>query len=198
MLGDLEDDSEFRKEFHKLVWNMYISPQVFEERWNDLIAKYNLGQNNWLNDMYAIRDRWIPGYFDKIPMCGLMKTTSRSESSNAFFQVYSNPGNSLVHFMLCFESAMEKQRYTQRVLDNTTVEKTPVMLTQLAIERHACEVYPHAVFRDVQHEIRKALYACAQIGAQTEGDVDYCVIRHRDKRNNTVVDATVSFFFQII
>nr|GEY19970.1 protein FAR1-related sequence 5-like [Tanacetum cinerariifolium] len=47
-------------------------------------------------------------------LCGLMKMTSRSESSNAFFQVYSHHGNSLVHFILCFESAMEKQRFLCR------------------------------------------------------------------------------------
>ncbi|GJU97913.1 hypothetical protein Tco_1327184 [Tanacetum coccineum] len=92
--------------------------------------------------------------------------------------------------MLCFESAMEKQRYTQRVLDNTTVEKTPVMLTQLPIERHACEVYTHSIFRDVQDEIYKGLYACSQIDFCTDGDVDHCRIRQRDKRSNIVVEAT--------
>ncbi|GKA03836.1 FAR1-related sequence 5-like protein [Tanacetum coccineum] len=76
----------------------------------------------------------------------------------------SHHGNSLVHFMLCFESTMEKQRYTQRVLDNSNVKKTRVMFTQLPIERHACE-----------------------------GGIEYCVIRQKDKRNNTVVDAMVSF-----
>ncbi|GJY38580.1 hypothetical protein Tco_0424944 [Tanacetum coccineum] len=95
--------------------------------------------------------------------------------------------------MLCFESAMEKQRYTQRVLDNTTVEKTPVMLTQLPIEHHACEVYTHSIFRDVQHEIYKGLYACSHIASCSEGGIEYCVIRQKDKRNNTVVDAMVSF-----
>nr|GEZ86514.1 hypothetical protein [Tanacetum cinerariifolium] len=156
------------KDFHKLVWNVYITPEVFQERWHNLILKYNLSQNTWLSDMYAIRERWVPGYFRELPFCGLMKTTSRSKSSNAFFQVYSHQGNSLVHFMLCFESAMEKQRYTQRVLDNLTIEKTLVMLTRLPIERHACE-----------------------IDFCTNGDVDHCRIRQRDKRSNTVVEATV-------
>ncbi|GJR64889.1 FAR1-related sequence 5-like protein [Tanacetum coccineum] len=59
VLGDLEADSEFWKE-------------------------YNFQDNKWLSDMYAIRDRWIPGYFKDYPMCGLMKTTSLFESSNAF------------------------------------------------------------------------------------------------------------------
>ncbi|GKE40293.1 FAR1-related sequence 5-like protein, partial [Tanacetum coccineum] len=37
VLGDPEADSGVRKEFHKLIWNVYISPEVFEKRWNALI-----------------------------------------------------------------------------------------------------------------------------------------------------------------
>ncbi|GJS89871.1 FAR1-related sequence 5-like protein [Tanacetum coccineum] len=193
VLGDLEADSDFRKEFHKLIWNVYISPEVFEKRWNALINSYNLQDNKWLSDMYAIRDRWIPGYFKEYPMCGLMKTTSRSESSNAFFQIYSHKGNTFVQFMLCFESAMEKQRYTHRVMDNTTNSSTPSMITKLPIERHACDVYTHSIFREVQHEIHKGLYACAQISSHTEGDVETCVIQQRDKRSKPLIKATVIF-----
>ncbi|PWA93031.1 FAR1 DNA binding domain-containing protein [Artemisia annua] len=88
VLGDLGADSEFRKEFHKLVWNVYIGPEVFEERWHSLISKYNL---------------------------------------------------------------------------------------------------------KVQQEIRKGLYACSQVGSHSEGDVEYCVIRQRDKSSNIVINTKVTF-----
>ncbi|GJS83903.1 FAR1-related sequence 5-like protein [Tanacetum coccineum] len=82
VLGDLAADTKFRKDFHKLVWNVYIGPEVFEQRWDDMIT------------------------------------------------------------------------------------------------------------REVQHEIRKSLYACTQIRNHSEGGVETCIIRHRDKRSNTVIDAT--------
>ncbi|GKB98297.1 FAR1-related sequence 5-like protein, partial [Tanacetum coccineum] len=117
--GDLAADTNFRKDFHKLVWNVYIGPDVFEQRWNDMISQYNLHDNKWLSDI-----------------------------SNAFFQIYSHEGNTLVQFMLCFESAMEKQRYTQRVLDNASNGSTPTMLTELPFEKHACDVYIPSIFRE--------------------------------------------------
>ncbi|GKC47662.1 FAR1-related sequence 5-like protein [Tanacetum coccineum] len=80
--------------------------------------------------------------------------------------------------MLCFESAMEKQRYTHRVMDKTTNSSTPSMITKLPIERHACDVYTHSIFREVQHEIHKGLYACAQISSHTEGDI--VIFNHLD------------------
>ncbi|GKC13003.1 FAR1-related sequence 5-like protein [Tanacetum coccineum] len=161
VLGDLAADTKFRKDFHKLVWNVYIGPEVFEQRWDDMITRYNLHDNKWLSDMYAIRDRWVPGYFSEIPMCGLMKTTSRSESSNAFFQIYSHAGNTLIQFMLCFESAMKKQRYTQRVLDNASNGSNPSMFTELPFEKHACDVYTPSVFREVVFNQMDASATCS-------------------------------------
>ncbi|GJR25659.1 FAR1-related sequence 5-like protein [Tanacetum coccineum] len=191
VLGDLAADTNFRKDFHKLVWNVYIGPDVFEQQWNDMISRFNLHDNKWLSDMYAVRERWVPGFFKEVPMCGLMKTTSRSESSNAFFQIYSHEGNTLVQFMLCFESAMEKQRYTQRVLDNASNGSTPTMLTELPFKKHACDVYTPSIFREVQHEIHKSLYSCTQIRYDSEGSVDTCIIQQMNKRSNPVIRATV-------
>ncbi|GKB72366.1 reverse transcriptase domain-containing protein [Tanacetum coccineum] len=87
---DLAADTNFRKDFYKIVWNVYIGHDVFEQRWNDMISRYNLHDNKWMSGMYAIRGRWVPGYFKEVLMCGLMKTTSRLESSNVFFQIYSH------------------------------------------------------------------------------------------------------------
>nr|GEX89967.1 hypothetical protein [Tanacetum cinerariifolium] len=191
VLGDLAANTKFRKDFHKLVWNVYIGPEVFEQRWDDMITRYNLHENKWLSDMYANRERWVPSYFKEVPMHGLMKTTSRSESSNSFFQVYSHEGFTLVQFMLCFKSSMEKQRYTQRVLDNASNGSTPSIFTEFPFEKHACAVYTPSIFREGQHEIRKSLYACTQIRNHSKGSVETCIIRHRDKISNTVIDATV-------
>nr|GEX39609.1 FAR1 DNA binding domain-containing protein [Tanacetum cinerariifolium] len=51
VLGDLAAYTNFRKDFHKLVWNVYIGPDVFEQRWNDMISRYNLHDNKWLSDI---------------------------------------------------------------------------------------------------------------------------------------------------
>ncbi|GJY26554.1 FAR1-related sequence 5-like protein [Tanacetum coccineum] len=189
--GDVENDLEFKKYFHKLIWNVHIGPEEFEQRWHSLIAMFNLADNNWLSEMFEIRDRWIPAYFKDLPMCCLMKTTSRSESSNAFFRIHSHHGNMLVQFMLCFEAAMEKQRYTQRIADNRAFDSTPVMFTALPIERHACQVYSRSIFREVQKEIFKGLHYCSQISANSQDGSKVCVIRQTNKSNETVLNVKV-------
>nr|KAJ0195939.1 hypothetical protein LSAT_V11C700381250 [Lactuca sativa] len=74
---DLFTNTDFRKRFSKLVWDINMKPDVFEVKWGLLMKEFNLEDTRWFKDMFTIRDSWIPGYFSDIPMCGLMKTTSR-------------------------------------------------------------------------------------------------------------------------
>ncbi|XP_076933309.1 protein FAR1-RELATED SEQUENCE 5-like [Bidens hawaiensis] len=114
VFGDVIENTNVRSRLHLLVWNMFITPDTFESTWHYLIEKFGLQDNEWLNNMFEIRDRWVPAYFREIPFCCLMKTTSRCESSNATFKVNSTSANTLVQFMLCMEFRLDSQRYSQR------------------------------------------------------------------------------------
>ncbi|XP_076938235.1 protein FAR1-RELATED SEQUENCE 5-like [Bidens hawaiensis] len=139
-----------------------------------------------MKDMFAIRDSWVPAYFRELPMCCLMKTTSRSESSNSQFKVYSSHGNNLVQFMNCFEMTLNAQRHVQRELHNDTTTKRPPIETRLPIERHAFYVYTITIFKEVQKEITKGLYHCARSGLETKDGLNIHYINHKDKRNGFV------------
>ncbi|KAD6119100.1 hypothetical protein E3N88_10371 [Mikania micrantha] len=52
-------------------------------------------------------------YFRDIPMCCLMKSTSRCESSNSMFKVTSGSTNTLVQFLMCFDTTIDNQRLHQ-------------------------------------------------------------------------------------
>nr|GFA03588.1 protein FAR1-related sequence 5-like [Tanacetum cinerariifolium] len=56
--------------------------------------------------------------------------------------------NKLVQFMLCFESAMKKQRYTQHVLDNASNGSTLSIFIELPFEKHVCAVSTPSIFRE--------------------------------------------------
>ena len=103
------------------------------------MEEYNLLGNKWLSDMYEIRHRWIPSYFKDVEFCGLMRTTSRSESENSFFNSFTHYGDTLIQFMFSFSAAMDKQRYIQETLDHQTKNTTPKYKTPLNIEKHAAK-----------------------------------------------------------
>nr|KAJ0204961.1 hypothetical protein LSAT_V11C500264100 [Lactuca sativa] len=99
---------------------MHIKPGEFEKKWDLIINEFNLEDKRWFNDMFELREKWIPAYFSDTRMSRLMKTTSRSESMNSFFNTYSQYGNLLLHFMMNYDTTIQKQRNTQKEIDHQT------------------------------------------------------------------------------
>ncbi|PWA87078.1 protein FAR1-RELATED SEQUENCE 5 [Artemisia annua] len=124
----------FKKRLCRIVWRESDEPEEFVRKWNSLLNEYNFDEHKWLNDMFNIKEKWIPAYFRDIPMSVLMNTTSRSESENYFFGHNSNWSSALVHFLFCYESALDQQRNNQCVLDNNTRTGKTQLKTRQAVE----------------------------------------------------------------
>ncbi|GKB24894.1 protein FAR1-related sequence 5 [Tanacetum coccineum] len=171
------DETDFKEKLNKIVWNMYIGPEEFEYKWGKLMEEFKLENHKWLTKMFNIRSTWIPAYFIDSPLCGLMRTTSRSESENSFFSHFTNSGSTLMNFMNCFETAMEKQRHVQERMDHKTIDTVPKLKTLLKIEHHASNVYTRSLFELVQKEIFVGLFYC-QIDSKclVEGS-EVCIIK---------------------
>nr|KAJ0222786.1 hypothetical protein LSAT_V11C200065640 [Lactuca sativa] len=139
---------------------MHIKHDEFEKKWDLIINEFNLEDKRWFNDMFELRDKWIPAYFSDTSMSGLMKTTSRSESMNSFFNTYSQSGNLLLHFMMNYDTTIQKQRNTQQELDHQTKKVENKFISPRPIEKHAAKVYKSTLFYEVQKEIYKGSWNC--------------------------------------
>lgn len=182
-LPSIEEDTErdFKGRFDSIVWNMHMEPKDFEEKWEKLMKDFSLKNDTWFTYMFQIRSSWIPAYFIDTQMFGLMRTTSRSESENAFFSNFTRSASNLVTFMSGFESAMLKQRSKQEKLDVDTIRKTNILCTKLKIEKHASKVYTKTIFEIVQKEIEASIYACSVDQITTEDLCKAYVINDRKK-----------------
>lgn len=161
--------TEFIGKLNRVIWDDEITAEEFEEGWWAVINEYDLSDNDWLNDMYAIRDTWIPAYFRDVKMSGFLRTTSRSESENSFFSQFLQPGDTLIECYNSFESAMDKQRNSNAKLNHESTIALPTLKTPLEIEKDAADVYTRAVFYDVQSEIKSACYDL-MINSLTQSD----------------------------
>ncbi|GJX34015.1 FAR1-related sequence 5-like protein [Tanacetum coccineum] len=77
---EIYNETDFKERFDKIVWNMFIEPLEFEEKWAQLIEDFDLKKHKWLKKMFNLREIWIPAYFIDSPLYGLKRTTSMSES----------------------------------------------------------------------------------------------------------------------
>ncbi|GJV21772.1 hypothetical protein Tco_1370792 [Tanacetum coccineum] len=64
-------------------------------------------------------------------------SAAKQEVEHSFFSHFTNSGSTLMNFMNCFETAMEKQRHVQERLDHKTIDTVLKLKTLLKIERHA-------------------------------------------------------------
>ncbi|GJS29286.1 FAR1-related sequence 5-like protein [Tanacetum coccineum] len=171
------DETDFKEKLNKIVWNMYIGSEEFEYRWGMLMKEFKLENHKWLTKMFNIRSTWIPAYFIDSPLCGLMRTTSRSESENSFFSHFTNSGSTLMNFMNCFEMAMEKQRHVQERMDYKTIDTVPKLKAFLKIERHASNVYTRSLFELVRKEIFVGLWHCQIDSKSLVKGSEVCIIK---------------------
>ncbi|XP_076934432.1 protein FAR1-RELATED SEQUENCE 5-like [Bidens hawaiensis] len=192
ILGDLLANMDLRVSIHKLVWNLFITPSTYQEQWKLLIDDLNLSDHHWLTEIYAIKEQWVPCYFREIQWCCLMKSTSRCESSNSLFKVNTSHANTLVQFLLCFGTALDRQRKTQLELDIETSTTTPKMLEKLSLEIHASNIYTRKIFLEVQKEIYRGMRQCYITSSLELDGIKKFNIAHTNKRfkvvNNYVVD----------
>ncbi|CAI9304075.1 unnamed protein product [Lactuca saligna] len=129
-IEDATTNQKFRKRFHSIIWNSKLEPHEFENVWRQMLEEFKITDNTWMNTMYGLRKSWIPAFFKHIPMSGLMRTTSLSESQNWSFQTTTLTGSYLVMFMMTFESVMERQRHNQILNDFNTATTFPKFITQ--------------------------------------------------------------------
>nr|KAJ0217284.1 hypothetical protein LSAT_V11C300128910 [Lactuca sativa] len=143
---------------------MYIERHIFKRSWELLMKEFNLKDEKWFKDIFENKEAWVPVYFNDFPRYGLMKTTSRSESINSFFNTYSETGNFFLNFMMNYDAAIKKQRYTYRELDHKTKGakyswRSPRMIEQIAAKGYTSKVF----FFEVQKEIYKGGWFCEVI-----------------------------------
>lgn len=145
-------ESPFMERLNKFVWCNHKSPLEFEEGWKEVITDFDLSGNKWLSELYDIRKSWIPAYFNDEPMLGLLRTTSRSESSNFFFNHFVQRGDTLSEFYICYDSAIARQRtqYKKMTHYDNTIPRT---ISNKGIEKDAAEQYTRVMFYKIQEEI---------------------------------------------
>ncbi|XP_026398463.1 protein FAR1-RELATED SEQUENCE 6-like [Papaver somniferum] len=119
-------------------------PAEFEERWSEILEKYeSLKQNKWLSKLYRKKDRWIP-CFVKTTFWAGMSTTQRSESMNAFFDGYVHSRTSLKQFVEKFDNALRYKKEMELKADARSFSKTIPTSTSYKMEKQIQKVYTHA------------------------------------------------------
>ncbi|XBJ07463.1 hypothetical protein VPH35_012976 [Triticum aestivum] len=155
----MKNNPDFHERFMSCVWGSE-TPSEFESQWCSIISDFGLADNTWLQEKYESRNSWIPAYFMETHLGGILRTTSRSESENAFFRHFANRNLALIEFWVRFETALEEQRQKELQEDNASLHTLPMLKTCWSIESHGRDVYTHEVFAEFQCQVVAARDYC--------------------------------------
>ena len=97
-LGAFVDSKEgLDVDFNDCVDNSFTIEE-FEYKWQVMLEKHDINDDERFIHLYGMRDRWIPAFFmDKF--FPFLQTTARSEGFNAVLKRYVNPQNSILNFV---------------------------------------------------------------------------------------------------
>jgi hypothetical protein len=186
-------DKEFWDALNTCVWGSE-TPEEFEMRWNALMDAYGLESNEWLANRYKIRESWIPAFFMDTPLAGVLRTTSRSESANSFFNRFIHRKLCFVEFWLRFDTALECQRHEELKADHISIHSTPVLRTPWVVEKQASILYTHKVFKIFQEEVIAARDHCSVLGTTQQDAVKFVVVSDGSMRDRVVQWCTSNIF----
>lgn len=127
-------------------------------------------------------------------MSGLLRTTSRSESENSFFNHFVNNKLGMVEFYSRFYSAMESQRQKELKADHETLYGKPKLKTGLPLELHASLIYTQNFFYMFQDELWSSCMSCgvkSSMAYNDNGDLSASLFNIIDSSKETTISRDV-------
>ncbi|KAG6628924.1 hypothetical protein CIPAW_14G046800 [Carya illinoinensis] len=171
---------DFGKDFRHCIHET-ITTDEFEQEWGCILEKYELEENNWLQNLYSRRDKWVPAYL-RSTFCAGMSTTQRSESMNKFFKYYVRSSTMVSDFVYQYEKAIDARYFKEKEKDVRTRSTRAILKTPLKIEEEAAMVYTRKSFMIFQDELFNSLrYKATKLSKEGERKTYVVVISGKEK-----------------
>lgn len=192
-LGSLDSSAEFRSCFEKCM-DVCESEAEFEGTWNEMINNHDCRDNEWLGDLYDLRQKWSTAFYSYEFNAGL-RSTCRSENGNHVLEEICDEATSLYNFVIGFEELVVRWRTKEKIEDfNCKQGKLSRGLKHSPLLNHAGSVYTNAVYEKFELELVTGTMANSRIHKGPYGSTAlmYEVISHESDQVRTLVFDTAT------
>ncbi|RWR74470.1 protein FAR1-RELATED SEQUENCE 5-like protein [Cinnamomum micranthum f. kanehirae] len=158
----------FSDDFRKCVYD-YEEEDEFLQAWDNMIKKYSLVDNTWLQQLFNERERWAVVY-GKDTFCADMKSILRTESLNNELERYLHPSRNILQFFEDFQRMVDERHCAELKANFKMIQSSPKVIVPVDILTHASSVYTPVMFEMFQTEYVNGLN-CIVKGCTEEGTV---------------------------
>ncbi|XP_077219949.1 protein FAR-RED IMPAIRED RESPONSE 1-like isoform X2 [Tasmannia lanceolata] len=175
----------FMKKFEKCIYDS-VTTDEFERRWEKLIAKFSLVENEWLRSLHEDRRQWVPAYLKDSFLAGL-PISQRNETINSIFDTYVTKKTTLKEFIEQYEIALQNRCEKEAQAEFETLYKKRSLRTPSPFEAQLAPVYTKDMFKKFQIEVL-GIVACHTTNIQQDGaTTKYTVKDLETKKDYTVM-----------
>jgi hypothetical protein len=129
----------------------------FEELWEEMVEKFGLQDNNWINEMYAKKRMWATAHIKGEFFAGI-RTTSRCEGLHSHIGQFVHSRINLTDFVQQFHRCLTYFRFREIESDYHSNYGQPVLQTSLRfIERSASNQFTREIFFLFRNALKKSL-----------------------------------------
>lgn len=147
----IKQNENFISKFEKCVYRSWTDEE-FEKRWNKLVDRFELKENELIQSLFEDRKRWVPNLMIDGFFAG-MSTGQRSESVNSFFDKYVHKKTTVQEFIKQYEAILQ-DRYEEEIkASSDTWNKQPALKSPSPYEKQVAGLYTHAILRKFQIEV---------------------------------------------
>ncbi|QHO24950.1 Protein FAR1-RELATED SEQUENCE [Arachis hypogaea] len=137
--------------------------------WGDMVTRYNLSSNSWVDQTYELRNLWALAYL-RDQFFGRIRTTSQCEGINSLIKAYVRKKDTLLEFINNMETVVSHYRNNERVAEFNSKYTDPVLVTSLStLEDFAAKTFTRNMFREVRKEIEGACAMNTELVIQDGG-----------------------------
>jgi zinc finger SWIM domain-containing protein 3 len=150
------DEYKFNTDFQKCIYDQEEEEDFLNAR-NNLLDKYDLRENKWLERLFDKKEQWALVY-GRNSFSADMVSTQRSESMNNELKGYISVKYDILTFFEHFDRLVEDKRNEEVKHDFKATQSTPNLKSDLRILRHASKIYTPAVYKVFEEQVLQTLY----------------------------------------
>jgi zinc finger SWIM domain-containing protein 3 len=152
------------------------SEECFKKKWDELLNKYNLQENSWLQNLYGLREKWAAIYHDSFTAD--ITTTQRSVGMNNVFKRRFRRKLGLSELIVKCEKVSSSLRANELDKDFWSRKKNPVNYIQdFLLLKTAAESYTRRMYTEFEEEFKYQFsYSCKLL--QTDGSILTFMVTH--------------------
>jgi len=180
-----ESDNKFLLDFKNCVYEDR-SETYFIEKWHELLDKYNLENNSWMANLYALRAKWAAVYRDSFTAD--MNSTQRSEGMNNVFKKRFRRKLGLSELLVECEKVAVSLRANELDADFKSRQKNPVTyISNLPMLNTAAESYTRRMYSEFEEEFKKQFTLSSELLEAVGTNLTFFVKYMQSNRGATVV-----------